>query len=415
LGGGRWGQAATLVQDVLFIQGGKTDAWNTFGYTSAPTNNDLLFLDLDRAFDPAQPPWDYVGGSANACTTQGPAVAWHTVSAFSTAGVLLFGGAPSPGDPYAMSGADSASLLDIWDQDAPVWTCQANGWASEPMRRIKHSSASFGGKVFLIGGLKADGSGNALADHYVFDPTVPSFTRLSSTDAPPDIYGHVSAVLPDGRAVVMGGYVSSAGAYNPFTSIWVLDTTQSPATWAVASVSSSTVPASRIGFVAAAIDSGRILIQGGSDEPRQTVYSDGWILDTTQNPWTWTEVPALTQVGQRVDHFAVQYGSSVVFGFGGFVQQYRMHLLNQSTRLWRERACARWPRRVRHPVRSMRIGIQSPAVPDLRNHPSRTFKHRCSADLGQCQWYPDHGIRHRSKPDRPAQRNRHSYRHSLGD
>jgi hypothetical protein len=306
------------VQDVLFIQGGKTDAWNEFGYTTAPTNNDLLFLALGAAFDPAAPPWDYVGGAANACTTQGPAVAWHTTAAFSTAGVLLFGGVPSSGDPFAMGGKDSASLLDVWNQAAPSWTCEPNDWAGEPVRRIKHASASFNGLVYLIGGMKADGSGEAFADHYAFDPTGPSFMQLSTSNAPPAIYGHKVVMLPDGRAVVLGGYVGSSGTYNPFTTVWLLDTTQSPPSWSSPSVSSSNAPTSRIGFVAVPIDNGRILMQGGSDEPRQTVYSDGWILDTTQNPWTWTQIQALSQVGQRVDHFAVQYGNSVIFGFGGY-------------------------------------------------------------------------------------------------
>lgn len=301
---------------MLFIQGGKTDEWNQFGYTTAPTNNDLLFLSLSSAFDPSSPPWDYVGGSANACTTQGPAVAWHTISAFTSSGVLLFGGVPSPGDAFAMSGTNSASLLDVWDQTEPSWTCEPNDWAGEPMRRIKHATASFDGNVYLFGGMKADGSGEAFAENYNFDPSRPSFIQINPLNGPPDIYGHKAVMLPDGRAVILGGYIGSSSTYNPFTSIWVLQTPPQNAVWSSPSVSSGSVPTPRIGFVAVAIDSGRILIHGGSDEPRQNVYSDGWILDTTQDPWAWTQVQALTQVGQRVDHFAIQYGSSVIFGFG---------------------------------------------------------------------------------------------------
>ena len=48
----------------------------------------------------------------------------------------------------------------------------------------------------------------------------------------------------------------------------------------------------------------------------QTVFGDGWVLDTTQSPMSWTTVDALLQVGPRRDHFAVAVGSEVIFGFG---------------------------------------------------------------------------------------------------
>jgi hypothetical protein len=40
------------------------------------------------------------------------------------------------------------------------------------------------------------------------------------------------------------------------------------------------------------------------------------MLDTTTNPWTWSRIDALSQIGARRDHFAVCYGGQVIFGFG---------------------------------------------------------------------------------------------------
>ena len=37
----RWGQAIAVVNEALFVFGGKTDPYNSYGYTSAPWNNDL--------------------------------------------------------------------------------------------------------------------------------------------------------------------------------------------------------------------------------------------------------------------------------------------------------------------------------------------------------------------------------------
>lgn len=81
-------------------------------------------------------------------------------------------------------------------------------------------------------------------------------------------------------------------------------------------VDATTLPSGRRGFAATLIEGGMVLIHGGCDATMETVYSDGWILDTTKNPMVWTAVPQLSQLGPRRDHFAAAFGSSVVFGFG---------------------------------------------------------------------------------------------------
>ena len=58
------------------------------------------------------------------------------------------------------------------------------------------------------------------------------------------------------------------------------------------------------------------MIQGGCDSSFETNFADGWVLDTTTNPWAWSGIDALAQIGARRDHFAVSYGGQVIFGFG---------------------------------------------------------------------------------------------------
>ncbi|KAI0368781.1 hypothetical protein BV20DRAFT_947563 [Pilatotrama ljubarskyi] len=313
----RWGQAAALVNDALFIHGGRTDQYNSYAYSSAPVTNDIFLLPLNATFDISSPPWEYLAGCFNCSSSQGPAVAWHTLSAFNTTDLLLFGGDAGPNGPISdPEEADSAALLNIANHESPVWNFETKSWANEPLRRIYHSASSTGGKIWLIGGEKADGSGNAFSDHYVYDPAGPYFTQLPSTNGPPDIFGHASIVLPDRRLIVFGGYSPSQGALVPFSTIWSLDTKQSTLTWSTLSVSSSALPSPRRGFAATVLDDGRVLIQGGADAAMQNVFSDGWILDTAQNPMVWSAVDALSQVGPRRDHFAVALGSEVLFGFG---------------------------------------------------------------------------------------------------
>ncbi|KAI0671473.1 hypothetical protein C8Q78DRAFT_991114 [Trametes maxima] len=313
----KWGQASALVDDVLFVQGGRTDQYNSYGYSSAPVNNDVLLLPLNANFDTSSPPWQYIAGCDNCSSNQGPAVAWHTLSALNTTNLLLFGGDAGPNGPIAdPEKADSAALLDVGNRASPVWTLESQSWANEPLRRIYHSASSAGGKIWLIGGEKADGSGNAFSDHYVYDPTGPSFTQMPTTNGPPDILGHTSLVLPDRRLIVFGGYSPSQSTLLPFSTVWSLDTTQSSLSWSTLSVSTENLPSPRRGFASVVLDSGKVIIQGGADAEMQNVLDDGWVLDTTQSPMVWSPLAALSEVGPRRDHFAVALGSEVLFGFG---------------------------------------------------------------------------------------------------
>jgi hypothetical protein len=301
----------------LFVYGGKTDPYNTYGYDSAPWNNDLLFLPLSTPFDPSNPPWQYLSGSQNPSVPfQGPTLAWHTLSAFNTSFCLVFGGNTGPLSAIVLlDNNDSAELLNLAALDAPAFLSLPNNWSGEPQRRMRHATASLNGTIYIIGGEAADGSGNTFSTHFVFIPSVPSFVQLPSANAPPGIFGHAAVILFDGRLLVFGGI--SQGNLLPFNIIWVLDTTQSTLTWSLAFVDGSNLPSPRASFAVVLLDDGRILIQGGTDANFQSNFADGWILDPSITPMAWTPVPALSQVGPRRDHFAVGAGGGqVVFGFG---------------------------------------------------------------------------------------------------
>ncbi|KAI0322126.1 hypothetical protein OF83DRAFT_16372 [Amylostereum chailletii] len=314
----RWAQAVAVVEDALFIYGGKSDDSNAFSYTQAPWTNDILFLSLSDPFDPSSPSWSIVGGSDNASAqAQGPALAWHTLSAYSSSSLLSFGGNTGPlSDIVTLTSNDSALSLDVFDRLQPTLTPQANDWAGEPQRRMRHAAASVGGKVYIFGGEKADGSNNACADHYVFDPAGPSFALLPTANGPTDIYGHVALVLNDGNIVVFGGVSQSLGGLLAFDKIWILNVSANPPSWGLISVDCSNLPLPRVAFCAVVLQDGRILIQGGSDASFLANFEDGWILDLSKSPAMWTPVEALSLLGPRRDHFAVAVGTQVVFGFG---------------------------------------------------------------------------------------------------
>ncbi|KAF8239707.1 galactose oxidase [Tricholoma matsutake] len=310
----RWGQATVMINDTLFVHGGKTDQYNSYSYSSAPTNTDLLCLSLSSSFDVSSPSWQLL----NSSSSNGPAVAWHTLSAFSSSGVLLFGGQPGPNSPTVLvDRSDSASLLNINNLPDPEWVPEAASWAGQPLRRMHHSAVTApSGLVYIIGGEKADGSNNVYSDNYIFDSVGPSFTLLPADNGPPGVYGHASIILPDGRLLVFGGYSQSRGTLLPFSTIFIMDTSRSNLSWSTLSTLNSSLPAPRRAFAAALLSDGKILIHGGSDAVLQNNFADGWILDTSQNPMVWTHVEALSQLGARREHFAVSSGSQVIFGFG---------------------------------------------------------------------------------------------------
>ncbi|KAG6373388.1 hypothetical protein JVT61DRAFT_6537 [Boletus reticuloceps] len=308
----RWAQAVTLLENMLYVHGGLSDPFNTYTYSSAPPISDILVLDLSTSFNSSSPPWQHFSSHSS------PALAWHTLSEFSPTEILLFGGQPGPNSLTVLTDLnDSSYLLSTSDKSGPSFLSEPQNWANEPMRRIRHSSSHTSGKVWLIGGEKADGSGNAFSDHYFFSPSGLEFVQLpSSSSAPPDIYGHASLALPDGRLLVLGGYCASCSDLVPMNTVWSLDTTQNPLVWEKLSISNKSLPSPRRDFAAVVLSNGRVLIHGGGDTQLQTTYSDGWILDTGQDPMVWNSVAALTQLGQRKDHSAVQASGCVLFCFG---------------------------------------------------------------------------------------------------
>ena len=307
-----------MVNDILYVYGGKTDEFNEFSYTSAPTTNDLLMLSLASAFTTSDAPWIVISGNSNSTSPQGPALAWHTASAYNSSQILVFGGIPDVNsDIVLLMNPDSAVILDIWDRLNTVWIVQPDSWANQPTRRIRHSTVTIpSGLIFIFGGERADGSGTACADNWVFDPNGPSFTELPTENGPPDLVGHVSIILPDGRILVFGGYVPSQRVLLLFSTIYVLDTTKAPYTWSRLLVSSGSLPNARRAFAATLIAPDRILIHGGSDAQLQTTLDDGWILDLSPPEATWSRLDSLSGIGARRDHFAVSSGDNVVFGFG---------------------------------------------------------------------------------------------------
>ncbi|KAF9510296.1 hypothetical protein BS47DRAFT_1348219 [Hydnum rufescens UP504] len=309
--------ACTIVSNTLYVHGGKVDPSNQFSYTSAPNTNQLLTLDLSSPFPLWDPPWHLVTGSRRPPGLQGPAVSFHTLTAFSHDRILAFGGYGGPPMPIETY-PDSAWLLtNLTGAIGPTWVAQPPGWANEPIRRMYHTATAVDGKVWITGGEKADGSGLGFNTTYQYVPAVTflssgSFNPVASDI--PEMVGHGSILLSNGTLVLFGGYSTSQSALLPLSQLWMLDTKSPGSSWTSVAIS-GTIPSPRRNFAYALLDGGKILVHGGSDAPFQSVFSDGAILDIGSRSWSVVDAIS-TLLGPRHDHFAIGLGSQVMFGFG---------------------------------------------------------------------------------------------------
>jgi hypothetical protein len=278
-----------------------------YSYTSAPTINDLIYLPLSSTFNTASPPWQLL-------SSNGPTVAWHTLTSFNSTFLFLFGGDPGSSSPTVLpDGSDSSAYFNVASVSQPVWIIEPQGWANQPQRRIFHTASSANGKMYIIGGARVDAMNVGFFTHYVFDPSGPSFELLPS-GGPPDIVGHATVVTSKGILLVFGGFSASTLELFPLNSFWALDTTNPNPFWTTYSTNGTSMPQGRRGFAAVASNN-MLFIHGGSDAALQTTYSDGWMLNL--DTMEWAQSNDMSQnLGPRRDHFAVDIAGQVVMGFG---------------------------------------------------------------------------------------------------
>ena len=261
----------------LLLQGGKIDS-SSSSYNAAISSTDLISISLSSSFDITSPPASLLTSSP------GPAYAWHTLSRLDDGTLLLFGGDAEGSEPVETT-TNSAWTLTLNDT---MWTHQGTDWAGEPMRRIYHSAVSSGDKVYITGGLKNDGSGQAFADVYVFDAGTKVFQPM--VPLPSGLYHHSSVLLPNGTLVVLGGMAIAPDTGNPATvdlsTLYVLDTTVDAPAWSERDVAGDT-PAGRRGASLVLDDAGdAAFLFGGADAALSEALGDGWNLDLTSCTWT---------------------------------------------------------------------------------------------------------------------------------
>ena len=270
----RWGHAAVFTSNPpsLLIQGGKTTSEAGQTYSSAPNSADFIRLPLSSSFKADAPPYELLDAAA-------PPYAWHTLSPLDKdgAGLLSFGGDGGSSTPLP-AGTDSA-----WIYNSSAFTQEPSGWGNQPARVIHHSAAASDGKVYITGGQRNDGSGRILADSYLFDGS--GFTSLPAL--PSGVSDHISAILPNGTLVVLGGIQTDPATGNPalapLNTLHALD--EGAEAWRTVLLSGD-VPESRRGAIGISDRGDRLIIMGGANIASDQAMGDIWRLDMANPAWS---------------------------------------------------------------------------------------------------------------------------------
>lgn len=241
--------------------------------------------------------------------------------------ILSFGGDGGPSEAI-QTRPDSVWYLTLDAEGRKAnWKRQAEGWGNQPARRIYHSAVGGGGKVYITGGLRNDGSGTSYSEVYEFDPA------KGFTDLPPlprATYHHSSFLLPNGTLVVLGGVAIDMATGMPSTrllsTIATLDTGNPSATWAE-TIIPGVAPQSRRAMASALSEDGKtIFIHGGASTTFTEVYADAWTLDVETLAWTEVGQSAVRRhvarqevagPGGRYDHSAIVAPGGQVIILGG--------------------------------------------------------------------------------------------------
>lgn len=235
--------------------------------------------------------------------------------------MLVFGGDGAP-QLAVQTGNDSAWKMAMSDYSFTA----AAAASSQPMRRIHHAAEvnASSGQVWVVGGEKDDGSGILMDELWTFGGSSSSSSSSSfvSLEAPPSTVcvGLVEAtttLLSDGTLLVLGG-MGADKALAPLDANLASYSTKT-GQWHTTNTSGSAVPAARMGHVAVSLPDQRVFIHGGSNADQSQALSDAWILDWSQNPPVWSEVPTSgvsAAPSARFGHAAVAYGLEVAIAFG---------------------------------------------------------------------------------------------------
>jgi N-acetylneuraminic acid mutarotase len=234
------------------------------GVSAADSTGRAQTIASAELYDPATRSW-------SATASMGTPRAFHSATPLPNGKILVVAGAgPGGAEP---TNANQLASAELYDPISGTWspTGSLTGTTTTPASntprgaRFSHTAVLLDkgpcgtscGKVLIAAGVGGVGTGPALPSAELYDPGTGTFK--ATTDLGLSRQGHASAVLPDGKVLVMGGFHDPFGTTPPN-----LDATETydpaTATWS----SSASLAARRIAQTATPLRDGTILVTGGT-------------------------------------------------------------------------------------------------------------------------------------------------------
>ncbi|CAI2177173.1 7104_t:CDS:2 [Funneliformis geosporum] len=330
----RWGHAAVLLDNILYISGGKLgEDKNNFNDTKQ-NSNQLITLDMTKSFSVSDPTWTIL--------SVGPSVAEHTLSIGGPQNELLVLCGGNYPDPVPENPIFYYNTLE----QSPNWV---NVNITLPIKLREHTAVTrlSDSMNYFYGGIDTDDPNVSvrvqLQDLLQLDTRQNILDDLKvDPKTPPGRFHHTATILPDGKMYVIGGYSGdNTGTLVDMSQIFVFDTLNSM--WNI-QVAIGTLPLARRDHVAVGTQDGKVIIHGGANANYDVLYNDTAILDTTKLQFTWSLINTSGKIPpSRYSHTATLVGTNMLIAFGvinskengDFVDD-NIYVLDTNTYEWKE-------------------------------------------------------------------------------
>ncbi|XP_036334206.1 uncharacterized protein LOC118744894 [Rhagoletis pomonella] len=197
---------------------------------------------------------------------------------------------------YVFGGGSSSDTTfnDLWrfDLSEMIWE-RPLSMGSYPSPKGSASIVCWGEQLVLFGGwrypsLHPPYQPWCLFDElHFYDLNSNRWTLRITLPSPPPMAGHSASVHGD-RMVIFGGYQIADGVNSNSNETWCLDLNELK--WWQPRFMGNTKPPPRYGQFQLLLDECHLLIVGGCGGPN-SVYSDAWLLDMSQEAWLWRAIP----------------------------------------------------------------------------------------------------------------------------
>jgi len=230
----------------------------------------------------------------------------HTATLLSNGKVLVAGGSN-----YSKGSFGPIASAELYDPATGSWS--ATG--SLATARVGHTATLLpNGKVLVAGGRTSlftlDGP---LASAELYDPATGSWSATGSLATARS--GHTATLLPNGKVLVVGSYITSAELYDPATGRW-------RATGSLATA--------RDGHTATLLANGNVLVAGGGDGSGFDYITSAELYDPATGRWSATGSLSTARAG----HTATLLPNGKVLVVGGRESFTAAELYDPATGSW---------------------------------------------------------------------------------